>query len=69
MTHEEIKEKSFKLEWKVSDCHSGPDCWCKVIKLKEPLFDDEGYEYEVIRDASVNDEMAQHIVKLHNESL
>lgn len=74
MDFDQAKKKSHKLRWKTDYCHEGEQCWCRIIKCEEPLmyskfdyFDQE--EYIIIQDGQLNKDTAEHIVKLHNESL
>lgn len=76
MNYEEAQNKAFKVEWIAKEC-SSKDCWCGVIFPKEPIIynnkigdyisDDE--EFYIVGSGSINKEFAEHIVKLHNESL
>lgn len=37
MTHEEAKKKSFEVKWKTKPCHSGEECWCRIIVPETPI--------------------------------
>ena len=74
MTYEEAEELSYKTLWKIGICHTGEQCWCRTILPVEPINyieinTDFEQEYYIIGDASVNKELAEYIVKLHNERL
>lgn len=64
MTHLEIP-------WKVVPCFTGPECWCRMIAV-ETYTGEKGIDENdliIIGSASINTEMAEYIVNLHNESL
>ena len=80
MNFEQAKELSFLVEWKVAECFSGPQCWCRRIVPVDPisyndevdhygktLVSTETEDYEIIPDAAIDQKMAEYIVKLHNE--
>lgn len=82
MNFEQAKELSFLVPWKVAECFSGPDCWCRRIVPIDPILYNDEYEnfgktlvsteteeYEVIPDAAIDQKTAEYIVKLHNEHL
>lgn len=69
MNYEDLLKKSLKVEWKVSLCPSGLECWCRVIEPKEPLIDNEENEFYIVGSGSIPKEHAEHIVKLHNEKI
>jgi hypothetical protein len=62
------EQELLKVEWKVELCHTGESCWCRIIVPKIPVFYRE--EEMTICDAgSISKEVAEHLVKLHNNSL
>jgi hypothetical protein len=73
MNFEQAKELSFLVEWKVAECFSGPQCWCRRIVPVDPILytytesSDYEEEYEIVGDAAIDQQTAEHIVKLHNE--
>jgi hypothetical protein len=75
MNFEQARELSFLVKWKVAECFSGPQCWCRRIVPVEPIVhtynESAEYEeeYEVVGDASIDQKTAEYIVKLHNEHL
>ena len=82
MNYDQAKELSFLVPWKVSECFSGPQCWCRRIVPVDPisyndevenfgktLVSTETEEYEVIPDAAIDQKTAEYIVRLHNEYL
>jgi hypothetical protein len=82
MNFEQAKELSFLVEWKVDECFSGPQCWCRRIVPVNPILYNDEYEnfgktlvsteseeYEIIPDAAIDQKTAEYIVRLHNEYL
>jgi len=69
MNYEEATEHSLKVRWKTETCSSGKKCWCRIISPEEELTDDQGNEIYIAGSGSVPKIYAEHIVKLHNESL
>lgn len=80
MNFEQAREYSFLVKWKVAECFSGPQCWCRRIVPVDPILYNDEYnnfgktlvstqteEYEVIPDAAIDQKTAEYIVKLHNE--
>ena len=80
MNYEQAKELSFLVKWKIAECFSGPQCWCRRIVPIEPicyidecehfgktLVSTETEDYEIIPDAAIDQETAEYIVELHNE--
>ena len=52
-------------KWKTEPCHSGTDCWCRLISTEI----DHGPESLIVSFGALNTENAEHIVKIHNEWL
>lgn len=82
MNFEQAREYSFLVKWKVAECFSGPQCWCRRIVPAEPILYNDEYdnfgktlvstqteEYEVIPDAAIDQKTAEYIVDLHNSCL
>lgn len=69
MTYKEAQEKALSVRWKTSICFSGEECWCKVIEPEEPIKDNHGEDIYIVPSGSISKEYAEHIVKLHNNSL
>lgn len=69
MTHEEAYNKATKVKWKVELCFSGEECWCRIIVPDEPIKygPDDVEEICIVSSASINKQMAEHIVNIHNE--
>jgi hypothetical protein len=75
MNFERARELSFLVKWKVAECFSGPQCWCRRIVPVEPILlytytesSDYEEEYEIVGDASIDQKTAEYIVRLHNEN-
>jgi hypothetical protein len=58
----------FKKEWKVLECFSGKDCWCRMIGTIDYTPQTEEQEL-VIGAIAVNKQMAEYIVDLHNKEV
>jgi len=65
MTQEDLNS----LKWKTEVCPSGTDCWCRVITTEKPTYDDDGNELYIAGAGCIPKVNAEHIVKIHNESL
>lgn len=68
MTYEEALAMALVVPWKVYSC-GAEGCWCGLIGPQVPLVDDDDNEVWVVTAGSMRKEYAEHIVKLHNESL
>jgi len=82
MNYDQAKELSFLVPWKVAECFSGPECWCRRIVPIDPILYNDEYEnfgktlvsteteeYEIVPDAAIDQQTAEYIVRLHNEHL
>ena len=69
MTYEEGLKKALTVPWKVKVCHSGESCWCRAITPKEDIITENDEEVIIAHSGSIRKEYAEHIVKLHNDSL
>lgn len=54
--------------WVVASC-GDENCWCRCIALEEPAEYENGSEAHICGSGSLTKEAAEHIVKIHNESL
>lgn len=67
MNYDQAKELSFLVKWKVTECFSGPQCWCRRIVPVDPILYNDEYEnfgktlvsteteeYEIIPDAAID---------------
>lgn len=74
MTYEEAQQKLLTVRWKTKECTQS-DCWCSAVVPEEDIVYNNGIEGEVddyvyIAGAgALTKELAEHIVKIHNESL
>lgn len=69
MTYQESLEKTLNVRWKTEICTSGPECWCRLIVPEDEISDSEDNEIYIAGSAAMPKIFAEHIVKLHNESL
>ena len=75
MNFEQAREYSFLVKWKVAECFSGPECWCRMVLPVETIFythpdtPDKEYEYNIIDAGSIDQQTAEYIVKIHNEKV
>ncbi len=54
--------------WKVIPCHSGTECWCRIIVVDDLIRSDEG-DPNINNSGSISKEFAEYIVDLHNKNL
>lgn len=76
LTTEQLIErdnKAIEHKWEVGFCGSGESCWCRIISVSREEFEhfkEYGDEMPcIISDGSINEQMAKHIVDLHNNDL
>jgi len=69
MNYQEAMQHALKVDWKVSLCHEGKECWCRVIEPKEKIISSEDEEIYIVGSGSISKEHAEHIVNVHNCSL
>ena len=75
MNFEQARELSFLVPWKIAECFSGPQCWCRRIVPVEPILytytrsSDYEEEYEIVGDAAIDQKTAEYIVRLHNNKI
>lgn len=69
MDYQEAVLHSLKVKWKTSTCESGEECWCRIIEPEKEIKDDKGNEVYIAGSGSIPKDYAEHIVKLHNQSL
>lgn len=72
--YDEAKKHSLTVPWKLLFCHTGRNCWCRIIvpvnpiKYKDKIGDTERIseiDY-IIPDGSIDKETAEYFVNLHN---
>lgn len=67
-----MKNNIFKKKWKIADCFSGSDCWCRMIVTTDWKKDSETENSDdeiIIGTAAINKKTAEYLVKMHNKSL
>lgn len=69
MNYAEYFEKVKNKRWKTVLCNSGEDCWCRIITTEEPIEGDDDNEFSIASYGSIQKEIAEQIVQLHNDSL
>lgn len=73
MTYEEAQAHSLTVRWKLETCGQGDACWCRILTPEEPILYDDGHggtdELYIAASGCVPTIYAEHIVKLHNDSL
>ena len=75
MNFEQARELSFLVKWKIAECFSGPQCWCRIIVPVEPILyshpesPDIEHEYDIVDAGALDQETAEYIVDLHNSCL
>jgi hypothetical protein len=69
LTYEEAEQLCLTVRWKVLPCFQGESCWCRTIGPEIPIFDKEGNEIYIAGSGAIHKEFAEHIVKVHNDSL
>lgn len=75
MNFEQARELSFLVKWKVAECFSGPECWCRIIAPFEPIYynqpenPENKHEYSIVDAGSLDRDTAEYIVSLHNKNL
>lgn len=72
LSYSDAISEAFNRKWVIDTCSHGEDCWCRTIKTDPPInfLDGDSFEeYYVVEMGSLNKEMVEYIVKLHNASL
>ena len=70
MDYKQALSEALTKKWLSCQCPTGEQCWCKVVRLEEPIKceEDETLDY-ICPAAALQDLHADHIVKLHNSFL
>ena len=72
MTYQEALKKSFQVKWKIGTCSEGEECFCRTIKPIEPILYEDStqwvLEYYIVGSGRLHKEIAEHFVKLHNQT-
>ena len=79
MTYKQSVQELYKRPWKAVTCSQGESGWCRIIETLEPIEyqvnkseeDEDTFELisQVIPMGAIDTEFAEHVVKLHNDSL
>ncbi len=69
MTHVEYFEIAKQQLWKVNECSTGAECWCRIITTEEPIYTNDDEQLNITGWGSISKEFAEYIVKIHNENL
>jgi len=69
MDYLEAQNKALATKWKVGTCSSGEACWCRTIFPVDKITDDNGEEIFIAGQGEISKVFAEHIVKIHNESI
>ena len=69
LTYSQAQQLSLTVEWKTRTCSQGEECWCRIIEPIEKITDVDGSEICIASSGDVSEIYAEHIVKLHNDSL
>jgi hypothetical protein len=79
MTYKKAKQELYKRPWKAVTCSQGETCWCRIIETVEPIeyqvnkSEEDEITFDLISQVipmgAIDTEFAEHVVKLHNESL
>jgi hypothetical protein len=72
MNYAEAKKVGLGVRWKVEMCSQGEACWCRGIIPETPItYTDGDFEEElyIVGTGELDIDTAEHIVRLHNQSL
>lgn len=72
LSYSEAISEAFNRKWVIGTCSQGEDCWCRIIKTDPPinfLDGDSVEEYHVVGMGSLDKNLVDHIIELHNKSL
>ena len=70
MTYQEAYDLALKSKWIATPCFVGESCWCNTITTETPIIfglDDD--ELKIVPSGTISKQLAEHIVKVHNQSL
>jgi len=73
MNYEQAEQYSKLVPWKTEVCFSGPECWCRIIVPKDPIYYshpesmDVKREFVVVDSGALDVDTAEYIVELHNK--
>lgn len=69
MTYQEALKHALTVPWKTVTCDEGTRCWCRGITPVDMVADSDDNKVYIVATGEMQKEHAEHIVKLHNESL
>ena len=69
MNYKEAILYSIKVKWKVDVCAQGEECWCRIIVPEKPIENSDDEDVYIIGQGVMDKEHAEHIVKLHNDTI
>lgn len=69
MNYKEATAYALTVRWKTEVCNQGKTCWCRIVTPVKKIYCDDGNEVIICHAASLSKKHAEHIVKLHNQSL
>ena len=70
MTYQEAYDLALKSKWIATPCFVGESCWCNIITPEIPIiFGVDNDEVQIVSSGAINKQLAEHIVKVHNQSL
>lgn len=68
MTYSEFFEIAKDKPWKAIPCHSGTECWCRIITV-EDFERPDNEDSHISSWGSISKEFAEYLVELHNQTL
>jgi len=71
MKYQEAYDLALKSKWIATHCFVGESCWCNIITPEVPIFygEEDNEEVQIVSSGAINKQIAEHIVKVHNQSL
>lgn len=68
MTLKQLFKHQLTIKWKINYCHTGKDCWCRIIIPEKEILHEEK-PWIIVGSGSIGEDLAKHIVKTHNKFL
>ena len=72
LSYSEAISEAFNRKWIIDTCSQGEDCWCRTIKTDPPIHfldGDTTEEYYVVGMGSLNRQLVEYLVELHNRNI
>ena len=69
MTYQEAYDLALKSKWIATPCFVGESCWCNIITPETPIIFGLDDELKIVPSGTISKQLAEHIVKVHNQSL